>query len=331
MASSSKGDYHDNMNGEMFLQWTENKLIKTFQKLYPDKKMVLVADNASYHHVRVIGSLSGLSKKKIVELMKKYEVEYLDVPWSDKLSEFVDDADDGAEFIEDRGDHMRIHLEVDDNIDIDTMGETASNRRPYIPTVDQLKTSFVTYLAERQPRLLDCQVEATLREHGYEVLWTPPYCPDAQPIELFWASGKNHAADLVFDKRKMKETIEHLREGWHGNIHRFEQGDDGGLLNGDFTRPRKNKVDCKKLVATAVRYMNTKFMKIVDGLDGEIGNLTIDPTHVADGTGVPIDLLVVDLTRVDDDDNDAEDTDIAMEEEKEEEKEEEEEEEEGAI
>jgi hypothetical protein len=45
----------------------------------------------------------------------------------------------------------------------------------------------------------------------------------------------------------------------------------------------------------------------------EIGNLTIDPTYVADGTGVPIDLLVVDLTRLEDD---AED--IAMEDEEEE-------------
>jgi transposase len=318
MASSSKGDYHDNMNGEMFLQWVENKLIKTFQKLYPHKKMVLVADNAAYHHVRVIGSLSGLSKKKIVELMKEHKVEYLDVPWSDNLSAFVDHADDGAEFIQDRGEYMRIMLDRDDNINIDTMGETASNRRPYIPTVDQLKTSFVTYLAENHPNLLECKVEAKLREHDYEVLWTPPYCPDAQPIELFWASGKNHAAGLVFDKRKMKETIEHLREGWHGNIHHFEPGDESKFLNGDYTRPRKNKVDCKKLVATAVKYMNTKFMNIVDGLEGEIGNLTIDPAYVADGTGIPIDLLVVDLTRVDDsEDIDIEDFDMEEEEEEE--------------
>jgi hypothetical protein len=117
----------------------------------------------------------------------------------------------------------------------------------------------------------------------------------------------------------MKETIEHLREGWHENVHRFEPGDDGGFLNGDIRRPRKEKVDWKKLVATAVRHINTKFMKIVDGLEGEIGNLTIDPTHVAGGTGVPIDLLVVELTHVDDD---AED--IVVEEGKEEEEEEEE-------
>jgi hypothetical protein len=71
MASSSKGDCHDNMNGEMFLQWNENKLIATFQAACPEKKMVLVADNAACHHVRVMGGLSGLSKKKIVDQMKK--------------------------------------------------------------------------------------------------------------------------------------------------------------------------------------------------------------------------------------------------------------------
>ncbi len=42
--------------------------------------MVLVADNAPYHHKREIGSLASLSKKKLVELMMKHSVEYIDLP-----------------------------------------------------------------------------------------------------------------------------------------------------------------------------------------------------------------------------------------------------------
>ena len=49
VAQSSSGDYHENMNSEMFMQWVQDKLIPTFEKLYPGKKMVLVADNAAYH------------------------------------------------------------------------------------------------------------------------------------------------------------------------------------------------------------------------------------------------------------------------------------------
>ena len=49
VAQSYTKDCHDNMNSEMFMQWVKNKLIPTFDKLYSDK-MILVADNAPYHH-----------------------------------------------------------------------------------------------------------------------------------------------------------------------------------------------------------------------------------------------------------------------------------------
>src|SRR6202012_1101117 len=40
------------MHGAIYMKWLENRLIPTFKKLFPNKKMVLVLDNASYHHVR---------------------------------------------------------------------------------------------------------------------------------------------------------------------------------------------------------------------------------------------------------------------------------------
>jgi ribosomal protein L30E len=48
------------------------------------KKMVLVADNAPYHHKRVIGSLASVSKKKIVEMMVEHSVKYINLPLTDK-------------------------------------------------------------------------------------------------------------------------------------------------------------------------------------------------------------------------------------------------------
>ena len=38
LAQSSSGDYHDNMNSEMFMKWVEERLRPTFEKLYPNKK-----------------------------------------------------------------------------------------------------------------------------------------------------------------------------------------------------------------------------------------------------------------------------------------------------
>ena len=41
---------------------------------------------------------------------------------------------------------------------------------------------------------LQCDVQKLLKANSHTWLWTPPYCPWLQPIETFWAHGKNHAA-----------------------------------------------------------------------------------------------------------------------------------------
>jgi hypothetical protein len=38
ISQSSSGDYHDNMNSGMFMQWVKDKLIPTFEKMFPGKK-----------------------------------------------------------------------------------------------------------------------------------------------------------------------------------------------------------------------------------------------------------------------------------------------------
>jgi hypothetical protein len=60
VAQSSSGDYHDNMNSEMFMKWVEEKLIPLFERMFPGKKLIVIADNAAYHHKRIIGSLANL-------------------------------------------------------------------------------------------------------------------------------------------------------------------------------------------------------------------------------------------------------------------------------
>ena len=61
VAQSHTGDYHDNMNSDMFMKWVQEKLCPVFERKYPGKKMILITDNAPYHHKRVIGSLSSYS------------------------------------------------------------------------------------------------------------------------------------------------------------------------------------------------------------------------------------------------------------------------------
>jgi transposase len=279
VAQSSTGDYHDNMNSEMFMQWVETKLVPTFERQYPGKKMVLVADNAAYHHKRVIGSLASLSKKKLIEMMTKYEVDYLDLPLTESRFEFINEED---ERIEDRGDCIRI------SFDPEEQQQTASQSKPFVANTQELKVAFVTFLKENRPDLLECKVEKFLHEHGHKVLWTPPYCPELQPIEMFWAAGKNHAALMFYDKRTMKEMVSHVREGWNGNGETYPVGD----------LYRKAPVDCEKLYQESIKAAATKFIPLCEGISGTIGALTIDPTYQDDEVDIPIDALVLGLTQI---------------------------------
>lgn len=54
------------------------------------------------------------------------------------------------------------------------------------------------------------------RELGWKIIWTPPYAPKYQPIELVWGVGKQRAGTMYTKKRTLLETRTHLRWGWYG-------------------------------------------------------------------------------------------------------------------
>lgn len=54
-------------------------------------------------------------------------------------------------------------------------------------------------------------------EHGYELIYTPPYLPDVQPIEKAWAFVKNHVAVRYKNRRTMDELLAQVREGLYGD------------------------------------------------------------------------------------------------------------------
>jgi transposase len=285
IAQSSSGDYHDNMNSEMFMKWVEEKLIPTFERLFPGKKLILICDNAAYHHKRIIGSLGNLSKKKLLEMMVEYEVEYIDLPLTENRFEY---ANDDSDEIEDRGDCLRIPF------DPEQQKQTAGQSKPLVANTQELKVAFVSYLKENRPDLLECKVEKALNDRGYKVLWLPPYCPDLNPIEMFWAAGKNHTALSYYSGRTMKETVRQLREGWYGNADTFPVGH----------ALHKAPVSCNKLFNESVHAAGTKFVPLCDGISGPINALIVDPTYQDDEIDIPIDALVLDLARVDEEDDD---------------------------
>ena len=100
------------MTSDIFLKWVKERLFPTFEKLHPSKKMVLVCDNAPYHHKREIGSLANLSKAKTLNLMQEYNVESIDLPLT--TEERKELANCGLEGIENFGKAVCISFDADE-------------------------------------------------------------------------------------------------------------------------------------------------------------------------------------------------------------------------
>ena len=89
-------------------------------------------------------------------------------------------------------------------------------KQPERPVVDRAADYTESWLRENCPQAVESRVEALFRKRGWAIIWTPPYCPKFQPIELGWGVGKQWAGNLYFPGRTREATREHLRRGWYG-------------------------------------------------------------------------------------------------------------------
>ena len=74
--------------------------------------MVLVADNAPYHHPRQIGSLASLTKSKLLETMETHGGDYVDVPPSALRYSTLDSAN--VDGVTDMGGYFCVDFERED-------------------------------------------------------------------------------------------------------------------------------------------------------------------------------------------------------------------------
>ncbi len=282
VSSSSTGDYHDNMNSEMYMKWIKEKLVPTFEKLHPGKTMLLIQDNAPYHHKRGIPSLASMTKKQLLELAEEHGVEYIDLPMYLERRE--------CEVGTDVGEYLRVEM------DLDTMAGIAGKNRPHVPNVSELRLGIVKYFQENKPELLECQVEKYLKDRGHQVLWTPPYCPDLQPIELWWAAGKSHAAWMYYDGCKMRDAVSRLRAGWYGNAHLFadlgREPRRGDCVGNDPNHRYKKGAVCQKLWLAMLKKANEVFIPMCPGLSGTIGSLVDDGLYEPQAVNIPVDAFL---------------------------------------
>jgi transposase len=132
-STKKTGDYHGQMNWELFRKWFTEMLIPNI----PDNSLIIM-DNAPYHNTLSVNSapVSTCSKAKI-----------------------------------------RAWLEA--------------NKVPC--REDSLKSELVEILKKLAPEPIFA-IDEIAQELGHEVMRTPPYHPELQPIETCWGVVKNHVA-----------------------------------------------------------------------------------------------------------------------------------------
>ena len=53
-----------------------------------------------------------------------------------------------------------------------------------------------------------------MSDAGHTLVYTPPFCPDVQPIELLWAAVKRYVADRSIHNRSITEARQQTEEGF---------------------------------------------------------------------------------------------------------------------
>lgn len=177
-------DYHNTMTGAKFVAWLRNRLLPTFTALHPGKKMFLVMDNASYHRPRDDTWISNSKAQNKHELA-----------------------------------HQLLDLGVSELTTVDASHRVVpshlfeAKRSEGGPSKDDLLAAVQKWLAEH-PDHNRTVVEQLMSDAGHALVYTPPYCPEVQPIELLWAAVKRYVAARSTHGRSLTEAREQTEEGF---------------------------------------------------------------------------------------------------------------------
>ena len=75
----NKGDYHQNMDGDLYLKYLRNRIIPAFKSRFGKKKLILTLDCAPYHHTRTGFPSVSDDKATIAEWYDYYEIKKIKV------------------------------------------------------------------------------------------------------------------------------------------------------------------------------------------------------------------------------------------------------------
>ena len=175
-AKSGIKDYHDNMDGAGFEWWLANRLFPAFTTMFPGKKMILVMDNASYHHQ--MNTEYYPEKMTPTTATKGLNAHVLRRAGCTKISVPRTDATGNPIFVE-------FEVPVAEPTDYKTHREeggkapaagpegTVYQRGPHGPSKDELANATTAWLKANKPEVMYSKVEAEFDRRGFLIVWTP--------------------------------------------------------------------------------------------------------------------------------------------------------------
>lgn len=84
-ASTHTGDYHDNVNADMFMKWIKEKVLPNLEP-----RTVLVIDNAPYHNVQIDKAPTSKSRKQeIKDWLSRHNIRFSDDMYVPELNKLV--------------------------------------------------------------------------------------------------------------------------------------------------------------------------------------------------------------------------------------------------
>lgn len=176
-AKLAKGDYHAAMTDSMFMEWLERRLGPSYNAVpdFKGTKMILVLDNASYHHgfdadVKVPETNS---KRYNVELLRKFGARSIKVKRA---------ADNGKV--------------VEHNFEVPTdEGSTFPDaRREGGVSGGEVATATREYFRLHHPEKLEKRVETFTREKGWELIGLRLTCLHSNRSSFFGSMASSMSA-----------------------------------------------------------------------------------------------------------------------------------------
>ncbi|CAF1341880.1 unnamed protein product [Rotaria sp. Silwood1] len=201
-AKNPSGDYHCNMDGHNFRLWVNKFLFPAFEAKYGlNKRMILVLDNAPYHKEQGndYANIKLMSKTDMINLFLSKKVRKVTVIRDGHTKEF-------------KANEWKLN-------------------GPLGPYKEELKIYIQSWI-KQYPELQKVLIEKLFEEKSlaakvnmpnfHYLIFTPPYCPQVQPIELVWAYVKGYVAKQFTPSRTLQQLTEQTKNGFNGDGNEHE-------------------------------------------------------------------------------------------------------------